>query len=373
MGMVSIAKTDRGIKEGLQQALSLLGGLRRFINHNDTVMLKPNINGTEGVTDKTLIEALIQLLSDFKVGKIILAESTFGTSRETQACFDATGYTKLAQKYNIELLNLNKSAFIETKVKNPLVLNSIRIAKEVLEVDSIINVPVMKVHYATAVTLALKNLKGLLVGEEKRHFHQVGLEKAIVDLNNTIKPALNIIDATSCMERMGPRGGDIVNLNLVIAGEHAVEVDYVGATIMGFAISEVKHLQYYIGYNDIDVGAIELLGERIAEVKHNFKKVTMDTVIPKEFTVHEINACCACMNALLLSCQFLGKRRLQKTHVYLGTKIPESEAAKGLRIAFGNCSLKAPYIDIAIPGCPPYPFDLKTALAKKAVKKRKGR
>ncbi|MDD5584885.1 MAG: DUF362 domain-containing protein, partial [Candidatus Omnitrophica bacterium] len=303
--------------------------------------------------------------------KIIIAESTFGTARVTQNCFNATGYTALAQKYNIELLNLNKSAFIEVKVRDPLVLKSIKIAKEVFQVDRIINLPVMKVHYATGVTLALKNLKGLLAGREKRHFHEVGLARAIADLNSVIKPALNIVDGISCMERMGPRGGDIVNLNLIIAGEHAVEVDYVAATIMGFAIREVKHLQYYIGHNDIDIGAIELFGERIADVKYNFKKVVMENIVPRQFAVHETNACCACMNAFLLSCQFLEKKPSRKTHIYMGAKIPEPGAARGSRVAFGNCCLKAFCTGIAIPGCPPYPFALKAALEKKTVKKKK--
>ena len=40
------------------------------------------------------------------------------------------------------------------------------------------------------------------------------------------------MDATRCMERMGPRGGDPVDLDLVIAGAASAEVDCVGARIM---------------------------------------------------------------------------------------------------------------------------------------------
>jgi len=58
-----------------------------------------------------------------------------------------------------------------------VVLEKLRIAREVYEADRITNLPNMKVHYATGITLALKNLKGLLVGNEKRHFHEVGLDK----------------------------------------------------------------------------------------------------------------------------------------------------------------------------------------------------
>ena len=53
------------------------------------------------------------------------------------------------------------------------------------------------------------------------------------------------------MERMGPRGGDLVKLGLIMAGSEAAEVDYVGSQIMGYAVSEVKHLEQYLETNRI--------------------------------------------------------------------------------------------------------------------------
>ena len=103
------------------------------------------------------------------------------------------------------------------------------IAKEIDEIDKLINLPIMKVHYATGITLALKNLKGILVRDDKRNFHALGLDECIVDLNNTIKPHINILDCITCMERMGPRGGDLVNLGLILAGKESGAVDYVGS------------------------------------------------------------------------------------------------------------------------------------------------
>ena len=78
MGKISIVRTSQGIKDSLSEALELIGGLGQYIEKNDTVMLKPNLNGTEGITDRDLVEALIQLLMDFQVKKILIAESTFG-------------------------------------------------------------------------------------------------------------------------------------------------------------------------------------------------------------------------------------------------------------------------------------------------------
>lgn len=359
MGIVSIVKTDKGIKNGLIKALSLIGGLESFISHSDVVMLKPNINGTEGITNIELVEELISLLIQFKVKKIVVAESTFGNEQMTDMCFNKTGYSDLANKYGIELINLNKSEIIEVEVENPLVLNKLKIAKEVFNFDKIINLPIMKVHYATGVTLSLKNLKGLLVREEKRHFHEVGLDKAIVDLNRMIKPTINIVDCISCMEKMGPRGGDIVNLNLLIAGSSCAEVDFVGSTIMGYDLNEVKHLKYYIEENGIDIETIDIVGEKLNDVRYNFKKVEMANVIPKEFVIHNKNACSSCMNALLLSCQFLDKEKIKEADIYLGSEESTYIESGNIKIAFGNCCSKNTNSYKTIKGCPPFPLSLK--------------
>ncbi len=361
MGKVSIVRTGPGIRAGLIRALDLIGGLDRYAGRGDSVMLKPNINGTEGVTDVSLVEELIVLFQDFSLKKLFIAESTFGSADMTDFFFSKTGYSQLAKKYGIELINLNRSEAVLTEVKKPLILDKLRIAREVFETDRIINLPVMKVHYATGITLALKNLKGLLVGDEKRHFHEAGLDKAIVDLNNTIKPDLNIIDCISCMEKMGPRGGDMVQLDLVMAGKEPVETDYVGMQIMGYRPDEVRHLLYYINENRIDPARIETVGEKIEDVKYAFKKAKPENILPGRFKIRNRNACSSCMNALLLSCQFLEKPVGEDVLFYMGSDVDE-EKAEALTIAFGNCCETR--ADKKIKGCPPYPFALKKVLEK---------
>jgi uncharacterized protein (DUF362 family) len=362
VGKVSIVRTNKGIDSALQKVLELIGGLQEHIGKQDTVMLKPNINGTECVTNIDLVESLIRLLIDFGAKKIFVAESTFGNDRMTDMFFNKTGYTEMVKRYGIPLINLNRSQAVDIEVKRPHILKSLKIAKEVYEADRIINIPVMKVHYATGITLSLKNLKGILVLGEKRHFHEVGLDKAIVDLNNTIKPDLNIIDCIQCMERMGPRGGDLVDLNLLIAGASSVETDYVGCLIMRHAMEDVKHLQLFIEDNHVDLSQIKIMGEKVEDVNYSFKKALMSNIIPKGFFIHNVDACSSCMNALLLSFEIFGKEAFQNTHVYLGTKIDKNNSGNEYKIALGNCCDKDIKYNIQVKGCPPYPFDLKNLL-----------
>ena len=358
MGKVSIVRTHKGIKKSLIEALDLIGGLKKFVCADDRVLIKPNLNGVEGCTNIVLVESLIQILQDMNVRKICIAESTFGNSQMTAMFFNKTGYTELAQRYSIEIYNLNASRVIEVPVENPLILDTIRIAEEVYEADTIINVPNMKVHYATGVTLAMKNLKGLLVGDEKRHFHEVGLDKAIVDLNNIISPALNIVDCITCMERMGPRGGDNVELNLILAGENIAEVDYVGCKIMDYDISEVRHLDYFVHMHTIAVDSIEIVGECLEDVRRPFKKVSLDTIIPEKIRVHNVDACSSCMNAFLLSCSLIPGVLKEWFDIYLGSIVEEEDIPGKLRLAFGNCCPDDASFHKRIRGCPPFPFAL---------------
>lgn len=355
MGRVSIVRHNGNVKDSLSRALDLIGGLGRYVNPNDRVLLKPNLNDTAVFTNISLTESLIQMLMDLRA-KPLIAESTFGNANMTDAIFRQTGYADLASKYGIGIFNLNHSQSVFVKVPQPVVTESICVAREIFEADKIINLPSMKVHYATGITICLKNLKGLLVGDEKRRFHEIGLDDAIVDLNASIHPHLNVVDALTCMERMGPRGGTPFDLNLILAGDNAAEVDYVGMTKMDYAHDEVQYLKRYLERSKLDVSQIDVVGEKLDEAKHSFKKVDLG-IVPKGFTVHEHGACSSCMNAFLLSCHNLDSPQTRTYQVYIGSHRPESHGTDQA-VAFGNCC-PTENSDIVVKGCPPYPFALK--------------
>lgn len=359
MGRVSLVRHKGNVKDSLSRALGLIGGLERYIGPNDRVLLKPNLNDIAVFTHVSLTESLIQMLMDLRA-KPFIAESTFGNAGMTAMIFRQTGYSDLAEKYGIDIFNLNQSQPIAVKVPKPIVTENISIAKEVFEADKIINLPNMKVHYATGITICLKNLKGLLVGGEKRRFHEIGLSDAIVDLNNSIHPHLNIVDALTCMERMGPRGGDTFDLNLVLAGDNAAEVDYVGMSIMDYTLDEVRYLKRYLELNKLDFSRIEIVGERLDEAKRPFRKVNSEGIVPSGFIVHEHGACSSCMNAFLLSCHTLDPLQTRTYQVYIGPHRPQSRNTDQ-SIAFGNCC-PTKNSDIVVKGCPPYPFDLKKCI-----------
>ncbi len=364
MHRVSISRVTRGVHAALVEALALVGSLESFVAPGDRVLIKPNLNGEEGFTAPDLTIALVALLRDLGVGEVVIAESTFGTASTTDRLFQATGYADLAKELDVELVNLNRSETVEVSVTQPLVTDRLRIAREVIEADRLINLPNLKVHYATGITGAMKNLKGVLVGVEKRRFHEIGLDKAIADLNRAISPDLNVVDAISCMERMGPRGGDQVRLDLVMAGANAGAVDWVAAQVMRYLPEEIAHLNHFAEQTGMNAEDVVVCGESVESVAHPFKRATVAQIVPSCFTVHERGACSACMNAFLLSCQLLQHTPGRRVDVYLGADVAEVDEGAASSIAFGNCCPGTLDADLRVRGCPPYPFALGETLTK---------
>jgi hypothetical protein len=129
---------------------------------------------------------------------------------------------------------------------------------------------------------------------------------------------------------------------------------------MGYSIDEVKHLKYYIERTKFNIDEIEVLGEKIEDVKRNFKKVDMANIIPESFFINQKDACCTCMNALLLSCRFLEEHQKEMdVEICLGSNVDATKSEKKYTIGFGNCRKNQKDCDAYIKGCPPYPFHLK--------------
>ena len=355
------------MRTAVERALEDIGGLDQLVSPGDRVVLKPNINGTECVTSVGVVETLLELLHDCSVTDMAIAEATFGGSGMTARCFAANGYGDLARRWDIDLINLNDSEPVKLPVANPLITDTISVAREIVEADRLINIPVMKVHYATGITLCLKNLKGVLVGDEKRRFHELGLDRAIADLNRTVSPDLNLVDAVECMERMGPRGGDMVTMNLVLAGRTSAYVDAVGARVMGFEAGEIGHLQQFCAVTGLNPGDAQPVGDAVESVQRRFVRADLSDSPAATASIRNIDACSSCMNALILSLMSSEGVDLSGYQFCLGSTFGDDRDDEAHRtVAFGKCAIAAlDTADVVVPGCPPYPFELRGRLSDK--------
>src|SRR5918995_4686057 len=114
--IVAIARTrerhrsPERVLDLVRQALDHLGGISRFVQANQTVLIKPNLtvyySAEEGcTTDPLVVGALIQLAREAGASRVQVAESS-GEFLSSIECMRVTGMAAVAEKHGAELIDL---------------------------------------------------------------------------------------------------------------------------------------------------------------------------------------------------------------------------------------------------------------------------
>ena len=74
---------------------------------------------------------------------------------DTQSAFHFAGMDNVAKQYGIKLVDFEKEPYERLEIDG----HKFSIAKAALETDFLINVPVLKTHGQTIVSLGMKNLR----------------------------------------------------------------------------------------------------------------------------------------------------------------------------------------------------------------------
>lgn len=369
--LVSITKAAKihdfdSVDKAVRKSVALAGGLESLVVRGDLVLIKPNVlykldYKTGAITNPNVVRSLIRIAKEAGAKKVVIAEgSIIGCS--TAVAFKESGYDKLAEEENVELIDLKKADAVYIGIPNGKIFRRLEIPEIILKADVIINVPVMKTHDITPATLGLKNMKGVIKDQDKKRFHILGVGQSIVDLNKLVLPHLTVIDATVGMEGVGPLDGEPVNLGLIISSFDTVAADTVGLSIMDIDPKEVNYMplaaEQGLGCNNLS--NIDVVGKTIAEVKHPFKVVKVDF---KEFEkkygirIIESGACTGCrhMVSALIAYYIKGNVDVLKDcTIIFGQNIKMPSDVKGRLICLGACTKKYKDQGEYVPGCPPF-------------------
>jgi uncharacterized protein (DUF362 family) len=250
MTVVSIIRAEN-VPEAVRKAVDLAGGFE--IKKGNTVLIKPNAKnqappGYGIVTDVAVIEPLVEMSIEKSAKRVTIADGAAypSGSYHTFSAFETMGVTKLAKKWDLDLVDLNSYDSVDLDVPNGLILDNVRVGRAVTEVDFLINVPVLKTHRGTLLSNSVKNIGvGVACREEKKRLHRLGIDEGLLDVFSVVKPHFNVVDAIVCIEGDGPNfpPGKPRPLGLVMAGEDGVAVDAVCARLIGLDPLEVKHLR----------------------------------------------------------------------------------------------------------------------------------
>src|SRR5204863_9796352 len=126
-------------------------------------------------------------------------------------------------------------------------LRQLMLPQSVLDADLLVSMPKLKTHHFAGVTLALKNLFGILPGAlygwPKNVLHWAGVPESIVDIQSTIPvPQFAIIDGIVGMEGNGPIQGQAKRAGVLLFGDDLVATDATAARIMNVEPSRVRYL-----------------------------------------------------------------------------------------------------------------------------------
>jgi len=401
--VVSIVKYDRP-GESVSRAVGLCDGLAR-VKPGDRVFIKPNVVfWTKSVpfpkwgviTTTRVIEDVVRLLRDKGAGQITIGEgivtSDFKDPETPAHAFETLGYNELKKRYGVEVINIFDRPFTEVNLGDGVELS---FNQDILESDFVVDVPVMKTHAQTVVSLGIKNLKGTIDLKSRKRCHSADPERDlhfhVARLADKMPPTMVLIDGIYSNERGPAFDGTLRRTNLLIASADPLSADLVGARVMGFDGQEVPHLVHAARNRGRphDLSDVEVVGQRIDDVSARFEwdfPYAEDGSLPLpmakrgvqglSYRKYDLSMCtyCSGINGVVLSAIMMAwqGQPYDDVEILTGKFMPPTPGKKHT-ILLGKCIYQAhkdnPDIQHMIPvkGCPPDPMKVVDALAEAGI------
>jgi uncharacterized protein (DUF362 family) len=231
--VVAINKTTYD-KFNPESLIEPLGGLKKYVKKGERVLLKTNLlNASEPdksvVTHPKFIKNIAKEI--LKIDAIpFIGDSPSGpfTKRRLEKVYNKSGLISLSKELGIDLNYDTKSQKIT--IPDGKRLKKTSICNFVIKTDKIISLPKLKTHSLMIMTLATKNMYGVIPGLTKARYHSMFIKRKafaemLLDIISIVKPDLFIMDGIIGMEGDGPAGGKSVEIGIALASENPHAID----------------------------------------------------------------------------------------------------------------------------------------------------
>jgi len=239
--MVCIQKSSYSNLD-INSLIDPLGGMKNFINRGDRVLLKVNLLNASYpekavLTNPSVVYAVAKSVLDVG-GFPFIGDSPGGpfTKRRLEKVYERSGMKKVASDLGIDLN-------YDTTSKNVEIVDGKRLKKTpicnyYLNSDKTISLPKLKTHSLMIMTLASKNMYGVVPGLTKAKYHSTNIKRnhfaeMLVDLLSVTKTDLIIMDGIVGMEGDGPGNGTPVNLGVLFASIDRIAMDVSICNMLG--------------------------------------------------------------------------------------------------------------------------------------------
>lgn len=246
------------------QAIASLGGMERFVPRGSKVLVKPNIGwdvppDRAGNTNPKLVARIIGQCLNAGAKEV----SVFDHSCDQWTrCYKTSGIERAVKDAGGRIVSGDSEGYYQTvAVPKGKRLTETKVHELLLDSDVFINVPVLKHHSSSMLTIGMKNLMGVVW--DRWYWHRNDLHQCIADFASYRKPDLTVVDAYNVMKQNGPRGvsvDDVVPMKAQIVSTDFVAADAAAAKLFGTEPGDIRHIQLAAQMNlgQIDLSALSI-------------------------------------------------------------------------------------------------------------------
>ncbi len=316
---------------------------------SDHIGLKPNLvvskkASSGATTHPEFCAGIITFLQGKGFQNISILEGSWVGDR-TERAFKVCGYSEISETYSVPLVDLQQDLSVSYKGAN----GEYKICCSILELDRLINIPVLKGHCQVAMTCALKNLKGCIPDSEKQRYHRGDLSQAIADLNEILRSDLILVDALAGDPDF-EEGGNPFALNLFMAALDPVLLDSYACSLLGLKTSDVPYIKKAahlgVGSEIVLADTIQFLNK--GEGLDNLQRSSFAAELSNH--IDENGACSACFSSLAQALKQIQEEGLPLPETIRIGQGFKKKTSDGLGV--GDCLSKCSSF---VPGCPPKP------------------
>jgi uncharacterized protein (DUF362 family) len=243
-------------------AVQSLGGMKKFVNPNEVVVVKPNMafDRTPDLAANAhpvVVRKVVELCLEAGAKKVKVLDRTVNDARRVYANSGIQAAVEDIKDPRAVVEFVDERKFVEIAVPKAKSLKKWTFYQDILEADRFINIPIAKQHSEARVTMAMKNMMGAIGGWRGRC--HIGLHQNIADMNLVLRADLTILDATRVLTQGGPSGGrpEYVQVrNMVVAGVDPVAIDAWG-TVKLFDL-QPSDIGYIVQGHELGLGEMDL-------------------------------------------------------------------------------------------------------------------
>jgi uncharacterized protein (DUF362 family) len=249
-------------------AIASMGGIQTFVPRGSKVLVKPNIGWDvpperAGNTHPALVKRIVEHCLSAGAKDVTVFDHTCDNWVRT---YRNSGIEKAVKDAGGRIISGDSKGYYQ-QVDVPMGkrLTEARVHQALLEADVFINVPVLKHHSSSMVTIGMKNLMGVVW--DRGYWHRNDLHQCIADFASFRAPDLTVVDAYNVMTRNGPRGvsvNDVVSMKAQVISTDFVAADAAAAKLFGTEPADIRHIQIA---SDMHLGQMNLADLSIHRIR----------------------------------------------------------------------------------------------------------